>query len=270
MMIDHQSTAPFRKLPGSVSVCTVLVARSRQWGFGLLGAIGTLLLSGSSGLAQQSTELPPPPLVVFPETNSDPAATPPTNSGSALPPPNLPPLNPELGPALEQEAGFPGGANLPSARSDRYLVYVNGNSPYLLQQVRMVAPNAAIQDHQGRSVIQVGRFADEAIARQQIAALNAWGIRAELMTDAGSGLAGLPGQGVSSPYVVVIPADRAALPGVAEQAMQLGIQPEAIQQREAPLGPHVAVGPYADRPQAEAVSRYLREHGLDARVVYRR
>jgi hypothetical protein len=219
--------------------------------------------------AQQTTELPPPPSVSFPEPALSPAPAAPLQNDFNNPPPQVPEVVPQSPPAgtTEQEAAY---RSLPNsvAAPQSYLVYVNGNGPYLLQQVQFVAPEAAQQDYRGRSVIRVGRFADVSAARQQIAALQAQGIRAELVTEARDSSS----QPLNSAgrYLVVIPGKSEELGKLANQALQLGAQPEAIQQREAPLEPHVAIGPYDDRNQAESLSRHLRRNGLDARVIYRR
>ena len=46
----------------------------------------------------------------------------------------------------------------PASSGQQYVVYVNGNSPLLLEQVRQIEPGAFVNTLDGRSVIQVGRF----------------------------------------------------------------------------------------------------------------
>jgi hypothetical protein len=77
----------------------------------------------------------------------------------------------------------------------------------------------------------------------------------------------------SSRYYVVVPGGRANLTAITDQITRLGGRfgiARATTERTAPLGPHVIVGPYANRRAAERWSRYLRAFGLDARVYYRR
>lgn len=252
--------------------------KSRLW-LGLCGAIACFALGTVTSSAQQSTELPPPPPVAFPDAETQPSLpTAPLSDpfNQSFSSPAGMPLAPNA--TEEREASFQPSPDAPPAPLDRYLVYVNGDSPYLLQQVQMVAPTASVQQYRGQSVIQIGRFNDEATARQQIAALNTQGIRADLIVSDERSVSNAPGNASEVPaevsstnrYLVVIPADRQDMATLTEQVLRLGIQQAAIQQKSAPLGPHVQIGPYADRNQAEMVSHYLRQSGMDAIVVYRR
>jgi hypothetical protein len=158
---------------------------------------------------------------------------------------------------------------------------VNGDSPYLLQQVQAVAPQAFVQQYQGKPVIQVGTFNDEANARRQVEALQEQGIMATLATNSlsaspwssppgGGGQPGLGQAGASrtSPYLVVIPGNKGSLSSLAQQTTRLGVRQDAIQMRDVPLGPHLAIGPFANYNEAREVSNYLRKSGMDARVFY--
>lgn len=71
---------------------------------------------------------------------------------------------------------------------ERYAVFVNGDSPLLLEQVRKVESGAFLQDREGRRVIQAGIFSDSSRATQQAAALEAEGIGAEVVSVQGSPL----------------------------------------------------------------------------------
>jgi hypothetical protein len=50
----------------------------------------------------------------------------------------------------------------------------------------------------------------------------------------------------------------------------MGVRPDAIQGREKPRGPHIAIGPYMEVREAEAMSKLLQASGMDARVFYLR
>jgi hypothetical protein len=150
-----------------------------------------------------------------------------------------------------------------------------------MQQVQTVAPQASVQQYQGKSVIQVGTFNDEASARHQVEALQEQGIMATLATNSlspsplytppGGGVpSGLGQSGASrtSPYLVVIPGNKGSLSNLAQQTTRLGVRQDAIQMRDEPLGPHLAIGPFANYNEAREVSNYLRKSGMDARVFY--
>lgn len=76
----------------------------------------------------------------------------------------------------------PAPSNSGASSSDRYVVLVNGDSPMLLDQVRRIEPGAFIQAVGGRSVIQAGSFSDSGRAQQQVQALSAQGIGAEVIS----------------------------------------------------------------------------------------
>lgn len=118
---------------------------SRLLRWGLMGAIALSPLLPRPVMAQLSnSQLPPPPNINF---------------GNA---PSVPRFNPENR----------------SDQIDAYLVYVNGDSPLMLNQVQAVEPAALYRDHEGRTVIQVGVFQNESIAKEQLEQLEAQGIGA--------------------------------------------------------------------------------------------
>lgn len=85
---------------------------------------------------------------------------------------------------------------------------------------------------------------------------------------------GVPGMGMPqmqvSYYQVVIPTRPELFSTTANKMLMMGVRPEAIQARHAPLGPHLAVGPFNNVREAESVSTYLRSGGMDARVFFQR
>ena len=179
----------------------------------------------------------------------------------------------------------------------RYLVYVNGDSAQLLQQVRLIEPKAYIRQFQGRSVIQAGAFSRQYNAQQRVGQLRSYGInRTQLVSFAnGQGSlyssygAGGPyssnGQGSlyssyggdygrnqsKSSYYVAIPAKSEELPEIESRIRQsVGLNTSVIA-RNHPRGSHVAVGPFAQRLEAEQWNNYLRNQGFgNARVYYGR
>jgi len=72
-----------------------------------------------------------------------------------------------------------GGATLP-ANGEQYIVFVNGNSPLLLDQIRQVESQAFLTRHEGRSVIQVGRFNQADNAQSRAHELSRLGIEARI------------------------------------------------------------------------------------------
>jgi hypothetical protein len=62
----------------------------------------------------------------------------------------------------------------------QYVVFVNGNSEMLLDQVRLVEPTAFRTNHQGRTVIQAGRFNSPQNAQQRLSELSMQGISANV------------------------------------------------------------------------------------------
>ncbi|WOB43765.1 hypothetical protein HNI00_11830 [Thermoleptolyngbya oregonensis NK1-22] len=77
------------------------------------------------------------------------------------------------------------GTSTAQFSGQQYVVIVNGNSPLLLSQVRQVAPGAGLQSYQGQQVIQAGVFGEEWTASQQVQALAAQGITAQVVAVSG-------------------------------------------------------------------------------------
>jgi hypothetical protein len=71
-----------------------------------------------------------------------------------------------------------------------------------------------------------------------------------------------------TPYYVVIPASQANLPQLTAQVIQLGTPADRVQQRTSPRGPHVAVGPFADRGLANRWSNFYRDAGISNSRVH--
>ncbi|NJN91932.1 MAG: hypothetical protein HC878_17215 [Leptolyngbyaceae cyanobacterium SL_5_14] len=126
--------------------------------------------------------LPPPPSVTF---------------GDQIP---VAPTQPQQYPQQYNDPA-PAPADLErssSTASERFLVYINGDSPLLLNQVRRVEADAFFQNYDGRQVIQAGVFNQSEGAEQRIAELAAQGIGAEVVQVPGVVLANSNTQAIAS------------------------------------------------------------------------
>lgn len=78
-------------------------------------------------------------------------------------------------------------------------------------------------------------------------------------------------ESANAPYYVVIPTDASNLGTLSSQVIQLGTPPDRVQQRTEPRGPHVAVGPFADRGLANRWNDFYHQAGLgNSRVFFDR
>lgn len=226
---------------------------------GVLFFIIALLIGETATLAQG---LPPPPPLdsdLNPDTNSIP--------GLYSPYLNTPPLR-ELEIQSPVPASQPPETQSPSRLPARlYRVEIPGSSGLLLTQVQRIEPNAFIREIEG--VIQAGLFSEEGNAQEFVSTLKNQGIQArvvvvgsELGSDVATRLARDPA------YYVVIPGDKNDLPEIATKIQELGVESADISLREAPRGPHVAVGPFRERYEARRWNSYLRSRGLNARIYF--
>ncbi len=71
-------------------------------------------------------------------------------------------------------------------------------------------------------------------------------------------------------YYVIIPTRKKFIPPTVAMVREAGVREALIQQRDAPRGDHVAVGPFSQREQANRWSSQLQAEGLDARVYFGR
>ncbi|MGI0486600.1 hypothetical protein ACN4EK_14270 [Pantanalinema rosaneae CENA516] len=246
----------------------------RQWwkqGWLAIGlAIGSVLFTITSGTAQQA--LPPPPTVPGLEPLQD---LQPVDSTAF--PPNDPAFTPNPAPFPDSNSSPVFNPSI-AAPPTQYQVVINGDSPYLLEQVRLIEPTASIQQYKGQPVIQAGLFNDEATAQQRVATLTMQGIGATIVSPSGTTASGMsatlnvpPGYQEpfnSMPYLVVVPARATEFAALTEQMVRMGVRADAIQAKTAPRGPHLAIGPFAQQSEADYVSSYLRRSGVDARVYY--
>ncbi|MGB3759996.1 MAG: hypothetical protein WBA07_27080 [Rivularia sp. (in: cyanobacteria)] len=174
--------------------------------------------------------------------------------------------------------------------SERYLVIVDNADPNLLQQVRIVEPTAFAGDFLGRSVIQAGVFTKLNNAQERIRQLQVYGVGSRIYSqNTGREIANSYDGNFSAPgnafdpiarndnrtektkyYYVAIPDKPDKLFQIENQIKQsAGGNTVGVFLRNAPRGPHVAVGPFAGRLQAEQWHYYIRSLGLNnARVYY--
>ncbi len=207
----------------------------------------------------------PPPSPSFPSPSNSPPA----------PSPSLPPDDPTTGREYNFQAPIP--PSTPSRAANLYRVDIYGDSPLLLSQVRRLEPEAFVR--QGEGIIQAGLFVDQFNAQSRVRALEAQGIRARITPVNAGTVAGRVDSGrliSDSPqanfglrsYFVVIPGHPRDLANIADQVVRLGVGRNAVNQRALPRGPHIAVGPFDERGEAERWSSYLRSVGMDARVYF--
>lgn len=89
-----------------------------------------------------------------------------------------------------QDPSFPVPTYTPDT-SPRYLVYIYGDSPLLLNAIQRMAPGATLQRYGNENIINVGVFANEAEARRQIRVLEEQGFLVQLETLSADALASL-------------------------------------------------------------------------------
>ncbi|WP_448267721.1 hypothetical protein [Nostoc sp. DSM 114159] len=174
---------------------------------------------------------------------------------------------------------------------ERYLVYVDGSDFQTLQAIRQIEPSAYIRQFQGRTVIQSGVFNRVGNAQQRVNELQSRGIYNARIISFGNGQEinadngnynyrddrnNINANRRVSRYYVAIPTTSEQLRAIAAQIRQnlsqftqdLG-RSGGVLERTQPRGPHVAVGPFQNRFQAEEWNKYIRNIGYgNARVYY--
>ncbi|MGB3655586.1 MAG: hypothetical protein WBA41_30860 [Rivularia sp. (in: cyanobacteria)] len=167
--------------------------------------------------------------------------------------------------------------------SESYLVIVDNTNSQLLQQVRLIEPTAFTGAFLGRSVIQAGVFRRLDNAQERTRQLLAYNIGSRIYSQTtGREIANsYPDNNISNSnsggrrertkyYYVAIPDEADKLFQIENQIKQsAGGNTVGVAVRNAPRGPHVAVGPFEGRLQAEQWNYYIRSLGLNnARVYY--
>ncbi|BAY11148.1 hypothetical protein [Calothrix sp. NIES-2098] len=173
-------------------------------------------------------------------------------------------------------------ANSYNWSAERYIVYVDGNDYQQLQRVRQLESSAYIRNYNGRAVIQSGSFSKPVNAQQRVRELELSGIYGARIVRASSGQqVGYtsssnyvasnrnPRQQRSSYYYVIIPAKSQDLSAIASRIRQNSGRYDIVVERQKPLGPHVAIGAFGQRSDAERWNDYVRKLGYgNARVYY--
>jgi hypothetical protein len=178
--------------------------------------------------------------------------------------------------------------------SDRFSIFVDAGAynTQILPVVKQVEPTAYIRSFGGRSVIQAGIFSRQQNAILRIQQLLSTGINFNNLRlfnltsgqelaltpsggqGGGNNLEGNPNQNQkrSNYYYVAIPARSTEFPAIEERIQRsLGqsLNNVAVLRRNSPRGTHIAVGPFAERSQAEKWNAAIKDAGLgNARVYY--
>ncbi|QLE54712.1 hypothetical protein [Nostoc sp. TCL26-01] len=191
------------------------------------------------------------------------------------PPPNVPTQGVEFNQNQYDQNYYQPAQNQYSQNFQRYVVYVDSANNNTLRQVKRIEPSAYIRQYNGRSVIQAGVFNRQSNAQQRVRELELSGIYGGRVLSFGDGgeIPNSPGGGNYSNqkprYYVSIPAKSQELPSIADRIRLTVGQYGLVSERRQPLGPHVAVGPFLQRNEAEQWNKYLRNMGFgNARVYY--
>ncbi len=109
-----------------------------------------------------------------------------------------------------------GWMTTPVLAQQRYGVYVNGDSPLLLEVVQQVQPGAMMQRYNNRSIIDLGIYFNQSEAQQLIEALKQQGVQGNLINLK-------PGEDFNNPVTVnpiIIPPDQTTI-----KVINTGLQP---------------------------------------------
>ncbi|WP_242040389.1 hypothetical protein [Anabaena subtropica] len=168
----------------------------------------------------------------------------------------------------------------PGQNFQRYFVYVENTDSQTLQRVRRIEPGAYIRQYNGRSVIQSGVFNQQSNAQLRVRELESLGIYGVRIAGGGQEIPNYPGEVPNYPgggnfgsersrYYVTIPAKPEEVSSIANRIRLTVSRYGLVTERRQPLGPHVAVGPFVQRTEAEQWNNYLRNMGFsNARVYY--
>ncbi|HTL89061.1 MAG TPA: hypothetical protein VL134_06655 [Leptolyngbya sp.] len=226
---------------------------------GLLLGLATRSQFAQAQFAQaqfaQAQRLPPPPNV--PVLPSLPAAPLPVIPVSPTPSRQIPDATPN-------ERVYTAPRDPLIQPVGRFRVFVDTDSPIVLQRVRSIQPDAFIQNLGGRRVIQAGLFSDELKARQQVSRLAVQDIPAQM-----TGRSPQFGDAERG-YYAVVPGNSSEVRDYRDRAIRFGLSQSLVQVRERPRGLHLAVGAFANEREAQRVVQYLRDRGMDARLFYDR
>jgi hypothetical protein len=189
------------------------------------------------------------------------------------------------------------------ASTQRYIVYVNSDNYEVLQRVRQIESSAYIRELNGSRVIQSGVFSQRSNAQRRVSELELYGIpgagilsfsNTQGMSSSWNTETFYPtnppsnsnnnfGNNVnnvnmtnptsvvatSNAYYVIIPTDIANLALMGQEIQQKTGFNTNVFLRTQPRGPHIAVGGFTLRAEAEQWNNYLKNLGYgNARVYY--
>ncbi|WP_254444750.1 hypothetical protein [Anabaena sp. UHCC 0187] len=173
---------------------------------------------------------------------------------------------------------------------DRYFVYVDSSNSQMLQQVRQIESSAYIRNYNGRNVIQSGVFNGQSNAQRRVRELEFNGIPGARIVNSNnievtssSPQVIIDNSTVYNPqnytnnfqeqrskyYYIVIPGNANNLRSLGTEIRQKVNININVFRRNQPRGPHIAVGPFSDKLEAEQWNSYLKNSGYgNARVYY--
>ncbi|MEA5549711.1 hypothetical protein VB713_01735 [Anabaena cylindrica UHCC 0172] len=172
---------------------------------------------------------------------------------------------------------------------ERYFVYVDGDNSQTLQRVRQIENSAYIRQYNGRNIIQAGVFSKPLNAQQRVRELELNGINGARIvnfsnTEAVSYYSGSKTsyststnvnnasssvqQKQSNFYYAIVPSSYNNLRYLKDQIQQRIGRNISVFMRTQPRGAHIAVGPFAERSEAEQWNNYLRNLGYGNTRVY--
>ncbi len=195
------------------------------------------------------------------------------------------------------ESSPPNNSNNSNANT-LFRVQIYGTSKRVLSLVRRVEPEAFVPE--GENIIQAGLFSERSRARSLVEDLSQQGVQADIIriqnsqsrssssretislssaastssedrnetAIADSSQNQTENEKKSRAYYVVIPGNEKQVSTMAQKAQQAGVNSDLIQQRDAPRGTHVAVGPFETRHEASRWNEQLQSEGLDRARVY--
>lgn len=167
-----------------------------------------------------------------------------------------------------------------------YVVYVNGNSQFLMNILRELEPRSIWRKYEERRVIQVGSFTNREYAIDLVSFLAVKGIQAQIkQLNAGSEFGetitisftdlypatsdNMPKTSLGFPqedHYVIIPGEMLSLGNMREQLIVLGAPKEHILMSN--NLPQIVLGPFPDAVSASRWQRYLQVSGLISARVY--
>ena len=181
----------------------------------------------------------------------------------------------------------PGELNQYNRNFERYFVYVDSSDFQVLQRVKQVESNAYIRNYNGRNVIQSGVFHKESNAQIRVRELELNGVFGAKIVNAAnleitpnnSGQQTAYNNNQNKPnnyqpkarkyYYIVIPSHHNNLRSFGTEIRQKISANINVFMRTQPRGPHIAIGPFSDKSEAEIWNSYFQNSGYgNARVYY--